>query len=163
MTSHTHIYMITIPNARSLCSLLITGLHMWCSPFKGTVTVRTPCLSCTMSTCYISQTHLKCKIWKYTVHFKSWRQHFFVAVRFKVVTAVTMKNAVFWDVTACTVIENCQCFRWIQSTTPNMENHKFPPDYTALHPRINVFFVDAVLHTKNRVCKNTESVIFLNS
>jgi hypothetical protein len=104
---HTHIYVITIPNARSLCLLLIPGLQMWCIPFKGLVTVRAPCLSCLMSTCYISQTHLKLKIWKYIVHFKSWR-HFFVEVRFKVVTAMIRKNAVFWDVTACSVIENCQ-------------------------------------------------------
>ena len=47
------------------------------------------------------------QMWKYTVHFKSWRRHFFVEVRFKNVTAVTMKNAIFWDVMACSVTENC--------------------------------------------------------
>lgn len=75
------------------------------------------------------------------MHFKSSRQHFFVEVRFKVVTALTMKNAIFWNVRACSVIEDCQCFRRTQSTTLNMVTHNFPTDYTASHPRINVFLL----------------------
>lgn len=157
----THIYVITIPNARSLCLLLIPGLHMWCSPFKGIVTVRAPCLSCMMSTSYISQTHLKLKIRKYTVYFKSWRQHFFVQVRFKFVTAVIMKNAFFWDVTACSATENCQCFRWTQSTTLNKETHKFPPHYTASHPRINVFLL-MLSYIQKTECANHREHYFLD-
>lgn len=159
----THIYVIIIPNARSLYLLLIPGLHIWCSPFKGTVTVSAPCLSCMMSTCYIPQIYLKLKIWKYTVHFKSWRQHFFVEVRFKVVTAVTMKNAIFWDVMACSVIENCQCFRWTQSTTLNMQTHKFPPDYTASHPRINVFLLMLSCIQKTECAKHRALFSWLHS
>lgn len=145
----------------TLCLPLIPELHMWCSPFQGIVTVRVPCLSCMMSTYYISQTHHKLKVWKYTVHFKSWRQHCFAEVRFKVVTAVTMKNAVFWDVMACSLIENCQCFRWTQSTTLNMETHKFSPDYTDSHPRINVFLL-MLSYIQNTECARHRKHYFVD-
>jgi hypothetical protein len=67
-------------------------------------------------------------------------------VSFQVLTATSIKMAVFWDVAPCSLVEVCRCFRdiyclqtAIRALMMDSKNHwnisQYVPDYIAQHPR----------------------------